>query len=424
MTQAAGFRERPSLKDCYRILGLAPGAAEKEIRAAFRKLSLRHHPDRAGETQANNDKFAEIRDAYEDVLDYIAEPRRGRWVPPPPGKPAPKEGGYPDAGPSRGGYGRSGFSGSPPPGSEYGGRGGFGGRGYSFMDAPEFEEWFDEASQFTSRAKGRFSRESNDSRRPRGGFGSHGCPPGGNNNFSRSMPRGQWSNFSQPGNPPGRHEDYNSFSGGGSRRGGRARRNSYRGYGGDYDNGASSSIPSRDDPAGVMQWSLRKAHGRLAPLPGKLAKMRDWWNRVGACGELSARQRGLGDERFDRAELHLAKVLSRVTEAMDAVRKHQQQQDRRPDANWYSKGSGSHDQKTKMDKWTRTAMQLGRDSEALMGELVSLEISAAHDDVVGFLTALGEIGLSGGSDLDGDSSEDYVSSEESSAEYSSSSESY
>lgn len=47
----------------YDILGVAPGASEKEIRAAFRKLVLSHHSDRGGEEE----KIKKIIQAYEDL---------------------------------------------------------------------------------------------------------------------------------------------------------------------------------------------------------------------------------------------------------------------------------------------------------------------------------------------------------------------
>ncbi|HSF27633.1 MAG TPA: DnaJ domain-containing protein, partial [Nitrosopumilaceae archaeon] len=35
-----------SSSDCYEILGIQKGASQKEIKTAYRKLSLRYHPDR------------------------------------------------------------------------------------------------------------------------------------------------------------------------------------------------------------------------------------------------------------------------------------------------------------------------------------------------------------------------------------------
>lgn len=46
--------------DPHAILGLSPGASEKEIKSAFRKLAKQHHPDAGGDEA----KFKEINEAY------------------------------------------------------------------------------------------------------------------------------------------------------------------------------------------------------------------------------------------------------------------------------------------------------------------------------------------------------------------------
>jgi curved DNA-binding protein len=54
-------------KDYYKILGVPKSASEKEIKAAYRKLAHKHHPDK---NQGNKDaeaRFKEIAEAY-DVL--------------------------------------------------------------------------------------------------------------------------------------------------------------------------------------------------------------------------------------------------------------------------------------------------------------------------------------------------------------------
>lgn len=35
-----------SLDDAYKILGISPAATDDEVRATYRKLALKHHPDR------------------------------------------------------------------------------------------------------------------------------------------------------------------------------------------------------------------------------------------------------------------------------------------------------------------------------------------------------------------------------------------
>ena len=49
--------------DYYKLLGVARNATPEEIKKAYRKLAMQHHPDRGG----NHNKFAEINSAY-DVL--------------------------------------------------------------------------------------------------------------------------------------------------------------------------------------------------------------------------------------------------------------------------------------------------------------------------------------------------------------------
>jgi DnaJ-class molecular chaperone len=56
-------------KDYYKTLGVAKGADEKEVKAAYRKLARKHHPDvNPGDKQAEA-KFKEIGEAYEVLSD-------------------------------------------------------------------------------------------------------------------------------------------------------------------------------------------------------------------------------------------------------------------------------------------------------------------------------------------------------------------
>jgi curved DNA-binding protein len=59
----------PDFKDYYKILGVAKTATEKEIKAAYRKLARKHHPDvNAGNKQAEA-RFKEINEANEVLSD-------------------------------------------------------------------------------------------------------------------------------------------------------------------------------------------------------------------------------------------------------------------------------------------------------------------------------------------------------------------
>jgi DnaJ family protein A protein 2 len=52
-------------KDLYGVLDVSKDATSEEIKKAFRKLSMKHHPDRGGETG----KFQAINEAYETLSD-------------------------------------------------------------------------------------------------------------------------------------------------------------------------------------------------------------------------------------------------------------------------------------------------------------------------------------------------------------------
>ena len=60
-------------KNYYRLLNIDSTADEATIKAAFRRLALRHHPDRA-KTARTARRFQEIREAY----DVLSHPERRR----------------------------------------------------------------------------------------------------------------------------------------------------------------------------------------------------------------------------------------------------------------------------------------------------------------------------------------------------------
>jgi len=71
--------------DRYKILGLVHTCTKDEIKKAFHKMAMLHHPDKGGDVK----KFIEVKDAYEWLMKYhndnqsmyqysqTQEPRRG-----------------------------------------------------------------------------------------------------------------------------------------------------------------------------------------------------------------------------------------------------------------------------------------------------------------------------------------------------------
>ncbi len=54
-------------RDYYEVLGVARTASEAELKASFRKLAMKYHPDRNPGDKTSEQRFKEINEAY-DVL--------------------------------------------------------------------------------------------------------------------------------------------------------------------------------------------------------------------------------------------------------------------------------------------------------------------------------------------------------------------
>ncbi|KAJ5085747.1 hypothetical protein N7532_010518 [Penicillium argentinense] len=56
-------------KDYYKILGIGKDASEQEIKKAYRKMAIQYHPDKNRDGEAGDEKFKEIGEAYETLID-------------------------------------------------------------------------------------------------------------------------------------------------------------------------------------------------------------------------------------------------------------------------------------------------------------------------------------------------------------------
>ena len=65
----------------YKILGLSPGASEKEVRKKYRKLVMIYHPDKNDSPEAE-EKFIEITEAYEILTGKVQAPKTGGFTSP------------------------------------------------------------------------------------------------------------------------------------------------------------------------------------------------------------------------------------------------------------------------------------------------------------------------------------------------------
>jgi molecular chaperone DnaJ len=56
-------------RDYYEVLGVSKSASADEIKKAYRRLAMKHHPDRNTDDAASEGKFKEVKEAYEVLRD-------------------------------------------------------------------------------------------------------------------------------------------------------------------------------------------------------------------------------------------------------------------------------------------------------------------------------------------------------------------
>ncbi|AKU12915.1 molecular chaperone DnaJ [Azoarcus sp. CIB] len=88
-------------RDYYDVLGVNRDASDDEIKKAYRKLAMKHHPDRNPESKDAEDKFKEAKEAYEILSDAQKRGAYDRYG---------HAGVDPSAGAGPGGQGFDGFS--------------------------------------------------------------------------------------------------------------------------------------------------------------------------------------------------------------------------------------------------------------------------------------------------------------------------
>ncbi len=68
-----------SKRDYYEVLGVAKNASDQQIKSAYRKLALQHHPDRNPDDHAAEEKFKEEAEAYAILSDSEKRTRYDRF---------------------------------------------------------------------------------------------------------------------------------------------------------------------------------------------------------------------------------------------------------------------------------------------------------------------------------------------------------
>lgn len=126
------------MRDPYEVLGIPQGASDDEIKAAYRKLAKKYHPDLNGGSAEAEAKMKEVNEAYHTLIKHKSTggAQSGGYSSGT-GYGGSGYGGYGSSG--YGGYGSGGYGGYGSSGSRGNGSGGyggydFGGFGFDFED--------------------------------------------------------------------------------------------------------------------------------------------------------------------------------------------------------------------------------------------------------------------------------------------------
>jgi molecular chaperone DnaJ len=65
------------IQDPYRVLGLSPSASDDEVKAAYRKLAKKYHPDLNDGSPEAEEKMKEINAAYAQIMNRQTGPQQG-----------------------------------------------------------------------------------------------------------------------------------------------------------------------------------------------------------------------------------------------------------------------------------------------------------------------------------------------------------
>ncbi|EKD92119.1 MAG: hypothetical protein ACD_29C00174G0002, partial [uncultured bacterium] len=88
-----------SQRDYYEVLGVSKSASDEEIKKSYRRLAMKHHPDRNQNDKTAEAKFKEAKTAYEILSDKSKRAAYDQF-----GHAGVNQGAGPGGGPGAGGF--------------------------------------------------------------------------------------------------------------------------------------------------------------------------------------------------------------------------------------------------------------------------------------------------------------------------------